>query len=70
VVAGDGKVSAREETEEEKRKRRELLEMAADGANQIAAEKFARLIEGRQAPIYVGEERVTVKASPPKEESL
>jgi hypothetical protein len=69
-VTGDGEVVAREETEEEKDKRRKLLEAAADGAIQMASEKFARLIEGRQAPIYIGEERITVKASPPKEEGL
>ncbi len=68
-VTGDGKVIAREETEEED-KRRKLLEAAADGANQVASEKFAKLIEGRQAPVHTGEERITVKASPPKEGNL
>jgi hypothetical protein len=70
TVTENGTVIAREQTEEEKDKYRKLLEAAADGANQMASEKFARLIEGRQAPIYIGQECITVKASPPKEENL
>ncbi|MGD0347360.1 MAG: hypothetical protein ABSA85_11420 [Terracidiphilus sp.] len=61
-VGGDGGVSAREETEEERARLLELWKAAQEGNNQIALAQFNSWIQGKQIE-FLGDEVVQVRGT-------
>jgi 20S proteasome alpha/beta subunit len=65
TVMGDFTVRVTEDTEEVKERRRQFLQAGVDGANKMATDKFAKLMEGRQIIYFDLEREITIAGSPP-----